>query len=128
MYGEYSKMVREGFKPALKLAENNAALTVKLMHSHANSAADMIEANLAHMRAMVEVNDLNAAVELQQKHAESMVEKFASIARESTAAYEAAYTEAGKIFEAAYSDVQAEARKVAETFEKDVKKATKKAA
>lgn len=128
MYEDFMKMAQESMKPMLQLAENNTALAVKLMKAQAESTTEMMQSNLAHVQALVETKDLNVAVEMQQKYVEGVNEKMAEIAKENAAVVEAAATEAGKIFEGSMAEVQAQAKKTAESIEKEISKAGKKAA
>ena len=128
MYEDFVKMAQDSLKPAMKLAENNTALAIKLMQSQADSAAEMLQGNLDHVKALAETKDLNAVVEMQQKYVETLNEKLVAVARENTAAVEAAVTEAGKIFEGSIAEVQAQAKKTVENIEKEINKAGKKAA
>ena len=128
MYEDFMKMAQESMKPMLKMAENNTALAVKLMKAQADTTTEMMQGNLAHVQALVETKDLNVAVEMQQKYVEGLNEKMAEIAKENAAVVEAAATEAGKIFEGSIAEVQAQAKKTAESIEKEIGKAGKKAA
>jgi phasin family protein len=128
MYEDFMKMAQESMKPMLKMAENNTALAVKLMKAQAETTTEMMQSNLAHVQALVETKDLNVAVEMQQKYVEGVNEKMAEIAKENAAVVEAAATEAGKIFEGSMAEVQAQAKKTAESIEKEISKAGKKAA
>ena len=128
MYEDFMKMAQESMKPMLLMAENNTAMAVKLMKAQADTTADMLESNLAHVQALVETKDVNAAVEMQQKYVETLNEKLVAAARDNAAVIEAAVTEAGKIFEGSIAEVQAQAKKAAETMEKEISKAGKKAA
>jgi len=128
MYQDFVKLTQDSLKPVMKMAENNTALAVKLMQGQAESASEMMQGNLAHMKALVETKDLNAAVELQQKYVETLNEKLIDVAKENVAAIEAAIAEAGKIFEGSFAEVQAQAKKTVENIEKEMSKAGKKAA
>jgi len=128
MYEDFMKMAQDSMKPMLKLAENNTAMAVKLMKAQAETAAELMQSNLAHVQALVGTKDLNAAVEMQQKYVETVNEKLTTVARDNAAVIEAAVTEAGKIFEGSIAEVQAQAKKAAETMEKEISKAGKKAA
>ena len=128
MYEDFMKMAQESLKPMLKMAENNTALAVKLMQAQADTTAEMLKGNLAHFQALAETKDLNAAVEMQQKYVEALNEKLVTVAKDNAAAVEAAITEAGKIFEGSIAEVQAQAKKTAESIEKEISKAGKKAA
>ncbi len=128
MYEDFMKMAQENLKPMLKLAENNTALAVKLMKAQADATAEVMQGNLVHVQALAETKDLNAAVEMQQKYVESLNEKLVTTAKENAAVIEAAVTEAGKIFEGSIAEVQAQAKKTAESIEKEISKAGKKAA
>ena len=128
MYEEFMKLAQDSLKPAMKLAENNTALAIKLMQSHADNAAALMQGNLAHVKSLAETKDLNEVVEMQQKYVESVNEKLVAVAKENTAAIEAAVAEAGKIFEGSIADVQAQAKKTVENIEKEINKAGKKAA
>ena len=128
MYEDFVKLTQDSLKPVMKMAENNTALAVKLMQSQAESASEMMNGNLAHLKALVETKDLNAAVELQQKYVETLNEKMIDAAKENVAAIEAAISEAGKIFEGSFAEVQAQAKKTVENIEKEISKAGKKAA
>ena len=128
MYEDFMKMAQESMKPMLKMVENNTALAVKLMKAQADTTTEMMHSNLAHVQALVETKDLNVAVEMQQKYVEGVNEKMSEIAKENAAVVEAAATEAGKIFEGSIAEVQAQARKAAESIEKEISKAGKKAA
>jgi len=132
MYEDFMKMAQESLKPMMKLAENNTALAVKLMKAQADATAEMtaemLQGNLVHVQALAETKDLNAAVEMQQKYVEELNEKMAATAKDNTAVIEAAVTEAGKIFEGSLAEVQAQAKKTAESIEKEISKAGKKAA
>lgn len=128
MYEDFVKLTQDSLKPVMKMVENNTALAVKLMQSQAESASELMNGNLAHMKAMVETKDLNAAVELQQKYVEALNEKMIDTAKENVAAIEAAISEAGKIFEGSFAEVQAQAKKTVENLEKEISKAGKKAA
>ncbi len=128
MYEDFMKMAQESIKPMLKMAENNTALAVKLMQAQADSSAEMMQSNLAHVQALVETKDLNVAVEMQQKYVETVNEKLAIVAKDNAAVVEAAVTEAGKIFEGSIAEVQAQATKTAESIELEISKAGKKAA
>jgi hypothetical protein len=128
MYEDFMKMAQESLKPMLKMAENNTALAVKLMQAQADTTAEMLKGNLAHFQALAETKDLNAAVEMQQKYVEALNEKLVVVARDNATAVEAAITEAGKIFEGSIAEVQAQAKKTAESIEKEISKAGKKAA
>ena len=128
MYEDFMKMAQESLKPVMKLAENNTALAVKLMQAQAETTAEMMQSNLSHVQALVETKDLNVAVEMQQKYVETLNEKLATVAKDNAAVIEAAVTEAGKIFEGSLADVQAQAKKTAQNIEKEMAKASKKAA
>ncbi len=128
MYEDFMKMAQESLKPMMKLAENNTALAVKLMKAQADSTAKMMQENLVHVQALAETKDLNVAVEMQQKYVEAMNEKLVTASKENSAVIEAAVTEAGKIFEGSIAEVQAQAKKTAESIEKEISKAGKKAA
>ena len=128
MYEDFMKMAQESLKPMMKLAENNTALAVKLMKAQADSTAKMMQENLVHVQALAETKDLNVAVEMQQKYVEAMNEKLVTASKENSAVIEAAVTEAGKIFEGSIAEVQAQAKKTAESIEKEINKAGKKAA
>ena len=128
MYEDFMKMAQESLKPVMKLAENNTALAVKLMQTQAETASDVMQSNLAHVQALVETKDLNVAVEMQQKYVESLNEKLVTVAKDNAAVIEAAVTEAGKIFEGSLAEVQAQAKKTAQNIEKEMAKASKKAA
>ena len=128
MYEDFMKMAQENLKPMMKLAENNTALAVKLMKAQADATAEMMQGNLVHVQALAETKDLNAAVEMQQKYVETLNEKLVTTAKDNAAVIEAAVTEAGKIFEGSIAEVQAQAKKTAESIEKEISKAGKKAA
>jgi len=128
MYEDFMKMAQDSMKPMLKMVENNTAMAVKLMKAQADTTAELMQSNLAHVQKLVETKDLNAAVEMQQKYVESVNEKLATVARDNAAVIEAAVTEAGKIFEGSMAEVQAQAKKAAESMEKEIGKAGKKAA
>jgi len=128
MYEDFMKMAQESMKPMMKMAENNTAMAVKLMKAQAETSAELMQSNLAHLQALAETKDLNAAVEMQQKYVETVNEKLANVARDNAAVIEAAVTEAGKIFEGSLAEVQAQAKKAAESMEKEISKAGKKAA
>jgi len=125
---DFMKMAQESMKPMLKMAENNTALAVKLMQAQADTTAEMLQSNLAHVQALVETKDLNVAVEMQQKYVEAVNEKLASVSKDNAAVVEAAVTEAGKIFEGSIAEVQAQAKKTAESIEMEISKAGKRAA
>jgi len=128
MYEDFMKMAQESLKPMMKLAENNTALAVKLMKAQADATAEMMQGNLVHVQALAETKDLNAAVEMQQKYVEELNEKMVAASKDNAAVIEAAVTEAGKIFEGSLAEVQAQAKKTAESIEKEISKAGKKAA
>ena len=128
MYEDFMKMAQESMKPMLKMVENNTAMTVKLMQAQAETSADLMQSNLAHVQALAEIKDLNVAVEMQQKYVETLNEKLANVAKDNAAVVESAVTEAGKIFEGSMAEVQAQAKKAAESIEKEIGKAGKKAA
>jgi len=128
MYEDFMKMAQDSMKPMLKMVENNTAMAVKLMKAQSDTVAEMMQSNLAHLQALAETKDLNAAVEMQQKYVETVNEKLANVARDNAAVIEAAVTEAGKIFEGSLAEVQAQAKKAAESMEKEISKAGKKAA
>ena len=128
MYEDFMKMAQESLKPMLKMAENNTALAVKLMKAQSDSTAEMLQGNLVHFQALAATKDLNAAVEMQQKYVETLNEKLVTVAKDNAAVVEAAITEAGQIFEGSIAEVQAQAKKTAESIEKEISKAGKKAA
>ena len=128
MYEDFMKMAQESMKPMLKMAENNTAMAVKLMKAQAETSAELMQSNLAHVQALTETKDLNVAVEMQQKYVEALNEKLANVAKDNAAVVEAAVTEAGKIVEGSMVEVQAQAKKAAESMEKEIGKAGKKAA
>jgi len=128
MYEDFMKMAQESLKPMLKMVENNTALAVKLMKAQSDTTAEMLQGNLAHFQALAATKDLNAAVEMQQKYVETLNEKLVTVAKDNAAAVEAAITEAGTIFEGSIAEVQAQAKKTAESIEKEISKAGKKAA
>ena len=128
MYEDFMKMAQDSMKPMLKMVENNTAMTVKLMQAQADTTSELMQSNLAHVKALAETKDLNVAVEMQQKYVETVNEKLSNVARDNAAVIEAAVTEAGKIFEGSMAEVQAQAKKAAETMEKEISKASKKVA
>jgi 4-hydroxy-3-methylbut-2-en-1-yl diphosphate synthase IspG/GcpE len=128
MYEDFMKMAQESMKPMLKMAENNTALAVKLMKAQADTTSEMLQGNLVHFQALAETKDMNAAVEMQQKYVETLNEKLAAVAKDNSTAIEEALTEAGKIFEGSIAEVQAQAKKTAESIENEINKAGKKAA
>ena len=123
MYEDFAKLAQDALKPALKLAENNTELMVKLLQSQSNKAAELIQGNLEHARALSGSKDVNQAVEMQQKYLESLNEQLVAAARENAAVIEAAVTEAGKILEGSFADVQAQARQTVEKLEAEFGKA-----
>ena len=128
MYEDFMKMAQDSMKPMLKLAENNTALVVKMLHSQTENAAELMQSNLVHVQALAETKDLNDAVEMQQKYVETLNEKMVTVARENAAVVEAAVSEAGKIFEGSLAEVQAQAKKTVESIEKEINKTGKKKA
>jgi hypothetical protein len=128
MYEDFMKMAQESLKPVIKLAENNTALAVKLMKAQADTTAELMQSNLAHVQALVETKDLNVAVEMQQKYVEGLNEKLGVVGKDNVTVIEAAVSEAGKIFEGSLAEVQAQAKKTAESIEMEISKAGKKAA
>ena len=128
MYEDFVKLAQDSLKPVMKMAENNTALAVKLMQAQTENASELLQGNLAHMKALVETKDLNAAVEMQQKYLETLNEKLIDAAKENVSAIEAAMAEAGKIFEGSFAEVQAQAKKTVEKIEKEINKAGKQAA
>ena len=128
MYEDFMKMAQDSMQPMLKMAENNTAMAVKLVKAQADATTELMQGNLAHVQKLAETKDLNVAVEMQQKYVETVNEKLAAVARDNAAVIEAAVTEAGKIFEGSMAEVQAQAKKAAETMEKEISKAGKKAA
>ena len=128
MYEDFVKMAQESLKPVMKLAENNTALAVKLMQAQAENTAELMQNNLSHVQALVATKDLNVAVEMQQKYVETLNEKLVSVAKDNAVVIEASVTEAGKIFEGSLAEVQAQAKKTAQSIEKEMAKASKKAA
>jgi len=125
MYEEFAKMARDAMKPALKLVENNTDLMVKLLQAQSSKAAELMQGNLEHARALAATKDLNQAVEMQQKYLESLNEKLVAAARDNAAAIEAAVAEAGKILEGSFAEVQAQARQTVEKLEQEFSKATR---
>ena len=128
MYEDFMKTAQESLKPMLKMVENNTALAVKLMKAQSDTTAEMLQGNLVHFQALAASKDLNAAVEMQQKYVETLNEKLVTVAKDNAAVVEAAITEAGQIFEGSIAEVQAQAKKTAESIEKEISKAGKKAA
>ena len=128
MYEDFMKMAQDSMKPMLQMVENNTAMAVKLMKAQADTTSELMQSNLAHVQALAETKDLNVAVEMQQKFVETVNEKLTNVARDNAAVIEAAVTEASKIFEGSMAEVQAQAKKAAETMEKEISKAGKKAA
>ena len=128
MYEEYVKLAQDSLKPVMKLAESNTVLAVKLLKSQSENAAELLQSNLAHVQSLVTTKDLNDAVELQQKYVEALNEKIVAVGKENTAVIEDAVNEAGKSFEGSLADVQAQARQTVENIEKEINKATTKAA
>ena len=128
MYEDIMKMAQESMKPMLKMVESNTALAVKLMQAQADTTAELMQSNLAHLQALSVTKDLNAAVEMQKNYVEVLNEKLVNVAKDNAGVIEAAATEAGKIFEGSIAEVQAQAKKAAESLEKEISKAGKKAA
>ena len=128
MYEDFVKLAQDSLKPAMKLAENNTALAVSLVKTQAGNAAELLQGNLDHVKALVETKDLNVAVELQQKYVTSLNEKLVVATKENAAAIQAAVTEAGKIFEGSMAEVQAQAKKAVEKIEEEINKVGQKAA
>ena len=128
MYEDFMKMAQESMKPMLKMVENNTAMAVKLMKAQADTSVELMQSNLVHVQALAETKDLNVAVEMQQKYVETLNEKLAVVAKDNAAVVEATVTEAGKIFEGSMAEVQVQAKKAAESIEKEIGKAGKKAA
>ena len=128
MYEDFMKMAQDSMKPMLKMVENNTAMAVKLMKAQADTSVELMQSNLVHVQALAETKDLNVAVEMQQKYVESLNEKLAVVAKDNAAVVEATVTEAGKIFEGSMAEVQVQAKKAAESIEKEIGKAGKKAA
>ena len=128
MYEDFVKLAQESLKPVMKLAENNTALTVNLLKSQSEKAAELLQSNLSHLQALAATKDLNDAVQLQQKYVEELGEKLLAASKENAAAVESALAETGKVFEGSLAEVQAQAKKTAEKIEKEMNKAAKKAA
>ena len=76
MYEEFVKLAQENLKPMMQLAENNTALAVKLMQTQSENAVELLQNNLDHVQALVATKDLNDAVTLQQKYAETLIKVF----------------------------------------------------
>ena len=128
MYEDFMKMAQDSMKPMLKMVENNTAMAVKLMKAQADTTVEMMQGNLVHVQALVEIKDPNLAIEMQQKYVETVNEKLTTVARDNAAVIEEAVAEASKLFEGSIAEVQAQAKKAAETMEKEINKAGKKAA
>ncbi len=128
MYQEFVKLTQDSLKPMMQLAEKNTALTVDMLKSQSEKAADLLESNLTHFQALTQAKDFNGAVQLQQKYVETLGEKLVTAGKENAAAVKVAMDEAGKAFEGSLAEVQAQAKKTAEKVEKEMTKATKKAA
>lgn len=128
MYEDFVKMAQESMKPVMKLAESNTALAVNLLKSQSEKTAELMQANLTHLQALSVTKDMNEAVQMQQKYVESLGEKLLEASKENAAVVESALTEAGKVFEGSLAEVQAQAKKTVEKIEKEMNKASKKAA
>ncbi|MCP4431625.1 MAG: phasin family protein [Gammaproteobacteria bacterium] len=126
MYQDFLKLTQDSLKPVMQLAENNTALAVNLMKSQSEKTVELLESNLAHLNALVEVKDVNKAIQLQQKYVETLGEKLVTASKENAAAVETAMSEAGKLFEGSLAEVQAQAKKTVEKLEKEMSKVTKK--
>jgi hypothetical protein len=128
MYEDFVKFAHDSLKPVMKLAENNTALTVKLLKSQSDNVSAMLQDNLSHAQALVEAKDLNVAVEMQQKYVEALNDKLVTVAKENTVLIEDAISEAGKIFEGSLDEAQAQVKKTVENIEKEINQAGSKAA
>ena len=128
MYQEFVKLTQESLKPMMQLAEKNTALTVDMLKSQSEKAAELLESNLSHFLVLSQAKDFNGAAQLQQKYVETLSEKIVTASKENAAALKVALDEAGKAFEGSLAEVQAHAKKTAEKVEKEMTKAAKKAA
>ena len=110
-------------------APADESVEVKVKEERIGSGtAELMQSNLAHLQALSVTKDLNAAVEMQKNYVEVLNEKLVNVAKDNAGVIEAAATEAGKIFEGSIAEVQAQAKKAAESLEKEISKAGKKAA
>jgi len=127
MYEDFAKLAQDAMKPALKLAEYNTDLMVKMLQSQSAKTAELMQGNLEHAKALSGSKDLNQAVEMQQKYLEGLNEQLVAAARENAAAIEKAVSEAGKILEGSFAEVQAQARQTVEKLEAEFGKAARAA-
>ena len=88
------------------------------------NAAELLQNNLTHAKALADVSDPKEALAMQQKYLEELNAKLTASARESAKEFEAAVSEAGKILEASIADAQTQARAAVENLEKEIAKAT----
>lgn len=78
MYTNPQKLAQEMMKPVIELAANNTALAVKLIGRNAEAATKQLEGNLAHLKAMASIEDINGAVQLQKDYFKSNAEELQS--------------------------------------------------
>lgn len=124
MNEEFTKMFQESMKPMMTLAQANTEAMIKLMKTQSEATAELMEGGLAHMQALVKIEEPQAAVELNQKYMETVTEKVGKVAKDNAAVIEAAVTEASKVFESSVVDFQEQTKKAAANMEKNLKKAS----
>lgn len=78
MYSNPQKLAQEMLKPVIELAANNTAFAVKMIGRNAEAATKQLEGNLAHLKALASVEDVNGAVQLQKDYLKSTTEDFQS--------------------------------------------------
>ena len=115
MYTNPQKFAQEMMKPVIELAANNTAYAVKLIGRNAEAATKQLEGNLAHLKALTSVEDVNGAVQLQKDYLKSTAEEMQSELAASVKMAQEAAMQFNKVAQDSWSEVKSQIQESVQT-------------
>lgn len=98
MYDKLFSTAQFDMKPVIALAEVNANIADKMIKLQSSYVCNMLDASVAHMKAVTEMSDANKVIEAQQAFVKDSNQKLLDVSQENIALLTAARDEASKLF------------------------------
>ena len=108
MFSNPQKLAQEMMKPVIELAANNTAFAVKMIGRNAEAATKQLEGNLAHLKALATVEDVNGVVQLQKDYLKSATEDLQSEAAANAKIAQEAVMDFNKVAQDSWAEVKSQ--------------------
>lgn len=105
MYEDMMKDLKDKMQPVVEITEINKKAAEKLIALQSAFVTDVFNAGLSQVKALTEVREPKAAVELQVQFYKSMESKMTDVAEQEIAALTEAKDQLSEIFEKSFSEL-----------------------